>query len=400
MAAPNPIQELARLERLVKSGLPKVCLLTGANDWFRTQALDHLLATAVPADAELRIVDAGSLRADGSGGGDAEADDDADDGAESGGAGTTECPELQDLRGGGLFAKRAVVAVRRGTNWWKLHAATLAGEIERFAAGSSFVLEAPKLDRRKKVAAALVKTVEQAGGLFEFRDLYAAGFGESGVQPGGELCQWLLARAKKLGIAMQPEAGLLTIAQVGQALPELAAELERLAAAFGPDKQRPPLGPEDLREKLHCSFESTPFEFAEAVLLRDRRRAWRSLAAMFARGVRGKGGRNVDPGGLLPFTSSWLFGQLSKTYEARLALDAGASERDVAKDAGVFQFVDRFVAQVRGNRAPQLRRGILALHACQRSSRLTGEDPEVLLERFLQQWFDGAPVPTAAELGL
>ena len=44
--------------------------------------------------------------------------------------------------------------------------------------------------------------------------------------------------------------------------------------------------------------------------------------------------------------------------------------------------------------------GITALHACQRKSRATGEDAEVLLERFLAQWFDGAPIETAEELGL
>ena len=43
---------------------------------------------------------------------------------------------------------------------------------------------------------------------------------------------------------------------------------------------------------------------------------------------------------------------------------------------------------------------VLALHAALRKSRLTGEDGEALLERFLAQWFDGVPIETAEELEL
>jgi hypothetical protein len=40
----------------------------------------------------------------------------------------------------------------------------------------------------------------------------------------------------------------------------------------------------------------------------------------------------------------------------------------------------------------------LALVAVQRLSRLTGEQPDALLERFLAAWFDGVPVPVAEGL--
>jgi hypothetical protein len=76
------------------------------------------------------------------------------------------------------------------------------------------------------------------------------------------------------------------------------------------------------------------------------------------------------------------------------------SERDVAQKCGVFQFVDRFLATIRRHPAARLRRGLLAVHACQRLVRLTGEEPDALLERFLAQWFDGVPIPTAEDLEL
>lgn len=404
MAVPNPQDELTRLERLLAKGLPPVVLVTGPSDFFRAAAVDRLL-TAVPPDAELRTVDAVEERAGGGGGGGGEDDDADDDGdeavAEDGGAAAlAACPELQDLRGGGLFARRAFVVVRRGTNWWKKHAVTLAGQVARIASGCGFVLEAAKLDKRKKLAAGLVKSLGESGNVFDFRDLYDLPYDRTRSPVEGELCKWVVARSTQLGVALRPDAAWLLIAQVGKGPAELVAELERLVDQFGADKKRPPLLPAALRGKVTCSFESTPFELADAVLGDDRRAAFRSVRAMFDRGVRGKDGKAMDPGGLLPFATSWLFQQLANTYEGRVLLDEGVAARDLAARLGVRQFQDRFVASVQRHALPKLRRGIMALHACQRASRLTAESPDVLLDRFLMQWFDGTPIPTAEEFDL
>ena len=74
--------------------------------------------------------------------------------------------------------------------------------------------------------------------------------------------------------------------------------------------------------------------------------------------------------------------------------------QDVAGRVGVRAFAERFVEQLQRLDLARLRRGLLALHACQRQSRLSSEEPDVLLERFLAQWFDGAPIPTAQDLDL
>ncbi len=400
MAIPAPDHEIVRLHKLLKSGLPRVLLVSGVSDFFRAEAMDMVMA-AVPAQAELRVLDAVDQRDTGSGGDEDDRDD--DDGAElqtpDDDQGLMACPELLDLRGGGLFAKTAVLVVRRGKNWWKRHAVTLAGQIDRFQKGSSLVIEADKLDKRKKVAATLVKAVAEAGALFEFRDLWATGFG-SRDHADGELVRWLLARSRRLGVSLTGEAACLLVAQVGTALGELAAELGRLRDQLGADPQRAPLGPRDLQGKLTVSFESTPFELAEAVLDGDKRLALRSVQAMFARGVRDKAGKAMDGGGLLPFATSWLFRSIAAVYEGRLLLAQGVSERDVPARVGVRQFVPRFLGQLRQNDVARLERGLLALHACQRASRTLGEEPQVLLERFLSQWFDGAPIRSAEDFEL
>jgi DNA polymerase III delta subunit len=388
VAAPNPSIELSRLDKLVRAGLPSIVMITGDSDFFRGKAMERLLK-AVPKDAELRKVDGADLKATAD-------EDDADAGA----AGANLAPELQDLRGGGLFAKTSFVVVRRGANWWKKHSASIAALAEKIPAGSGLLLESAKVDKRKKVAAALVKQLVASGQVFEFRDLYELPYDRDRGPMDGELCKWVLQVSKKLLVPLEAESALLLIAQVGKMPGELLAELERLRDQFGTDTVRSPLAPKDLVGKLTVSFASTPFEFAEAVLSGKRQAAQRSLTAMFARGVKQQDGKTMDSGGLLPFTSSWLFREIGKVYEGRLLLDRGTSMRDLAKKAGVFQFADRFLEQVKCNTIDKLNRGVTALHACQRKSRMVGEDAEVLLERFLAQWFDGAPIETAEEFEL
>lgn len=386
MAAPNPSTELTRLDKLVRAGLPRIVVVTGVSDFFRTKAMERLLK-AVPKEAELRHVDGADMKAA------------ADDGDDDGPAPTL-APELQDLRGGGLFASRNFVAVRRGSVWWQKHSAAIADLAPKIPEGSCLLLEATKLDKRKKAAAALVKQLTADGAVFEFRDLYELPFDRERGPLEGELCKWVLVASKKLGVPLTPESALLLTSQVGKAPGELLAELERLKTQFADGAVTTALTPKDLVGKLTVSFESTPFEFTEAVLTGDRKAAQRSLSAMFARGVKQQDGKVMDTGGVLPFASSWLFRQMGQVYEGRLLLDKGVSLRDLPRQAGVRQFADRFIAQVKFCSIDRLHRGVTALHACQRKVRLASADPETLLERFLLQWFDGAPIETAEEMEL
>jgi hypothetical protein len=52
---------------------------------------------------------------------------------------------------------------------------------------------------------------------------------------------------------------------------------------------------------------------------------------------------------------------------------------------------------VQKNDAGRLRAGMLSLLHCQRQLRLAGEEPDLLLEQFLRQWFDGATLPPLQE---
>jgi len=395
MAVPHPETEFARLQKVLGKGLPPVLLVTGASDHFRARAMDAVLA-AVPKDAELRIVDAVDVRAGGETSTDASDDDDDDGSAVSDGADVP--AELLELRGGGLFARRSCLCVRRGANWWKRHASSLVAQAPNIAKGCSFVLEAAKLDRRRRAVAGYVKTLVEQAAVFEFRDLWDMPYDRSQGPFEGELCRWVVTNAAKIGVPLQPEAAWLVVVQVGKSLPELLAELQRLRDRVPADRRTRPLGPNDLRGQLTCSFESTPFEFASAVLGGDRRAAERSAHAMFDRGVRGRDGRPTDPGGVLPFTTSWMYQSLANLYEARLLLDSGIAPQDIPGRVGVRQFQGQFLADLQRNDVRRIQHGLLALHHCQRQSRASGEEPLLLLERFLAMWFDGPPIPPAEEV--
>lgn len=364
MAVPNPERELARLRKVLSEKQPKVVVLLGASEFFRGEALETTLAT-VPKSADLRSKD-GQEDSDGR--------------------------ELGDLLGGGLFGSGTWLVVRRGDAWLKKHGAELQGLLGRIAPGCGLLLELAKLDKRTKVA----RSLKEVGELFEFRDLYTEPYDRSRSPLDAEMISWLVERSRRLGVGVDAEAAFMLMSTVGQKPTELLAELVRLRGslpATGKHAGRA-YGPDDLRGHLTCSFESTPFEFAEAVLDFDRRRAMRSLHSMYARGVRSRDGSKVDAGGVFPFVTSWLHQTMNSVHRGRCLLDRGLAMEEVSRRLGVRVFVDRFLSQVRLNPETRLRQGLDLLMECQRDLRRTGEDAELLLERFLAGYF--RPLPGVA----
>ncbi len=357
MAVPNPERELARLRKVLAEKRPKVLVVLGASDFFRGEAFEIGLAN-VPDSADLRSKD-GQEDSDGR--------------------------ELGDLLGGGLFGSGTWLVVRRGDAWLKKRGAELQGVLDRIASGCGLLLELGKLDRRTKIA----RSLKEVGELFEFRDLYTEPYDRSRSPLEAEMISWLVERSRRLDAAITPEAAFMLMSSVGQKPAELCAELQRLRSSLqaAGKKVGRALGPDDLRGHLTCSFESTPFEVAEAVLDYDRRRASRSLHAMYARGVTSRDGSRVDAGGIFPFVTSWLQQSMGSVHRGRCLLDRGMALDEVSRQLGVRVFVDRFGSQVRSNPEARLLKGLDLLMECQRDLRRTGEDAELLLERFLADYF-------------
>ncbi len=351
MAAPHPEKELDRLQAQLGNGVPALTVITGPAGFFRNEAFEAVMR-AVQKDVDVRRID---------------------------GSDDTDGRELQDLMGATLFGAGTVVGVRRGDAWLARRGAELVEVLPRIAKGCALVVETGKLDGRTKLSKAFV----QAGAVFEFRELFAEPYDRSRSPLEAELVQWVVTRARKAQLRLSPDAAFLVVSSVGRDPAELMAEVRRLAADLPAGKT---YGPDDLRGKLTVSFESTPFELADAVLAFDRRRALRSIDAMFARGVRGRDGATVDSGGVFPFTVSWLWTAMSNAHAGRALLESGLRIDEVAGRLGVRTFVDRFKAQVDGNKEARLRRGLLLVLEAQRELRSTGEEPRAILERFLERY--------------
>lgn len=352
MAVPRPDDELTRLERRLKNGLAPVTVLLGPAPYFRGEALRLALA-AIPAGRELRIVDGQTDESDGR--------------------------EINDLRGAGLFGGGTWLVIKRAEKWLAKHGERLLPALDAVAKGCGLIVEASKLDKRYKLGKTLA-----AHDSYEFRELYAEPFDRSRSPLEAELVRWVGDRARASGVPLTPEAAFVLVSTVGKDPQELVAELQRLREQVGPVTKA--LRPDDLRGRLVCSFESTPFEFAAAVLDQDRARCLRSLAAMFARGVRDRDGAARDATGVFPFVSSWLFQSLSSVHRGRVLLDQGVPLRDVPARAGVRVFGDRYQQQVQRNPQRRLRRALTLLLDAQRSLRRTGEDPRWLLEQFVARY--------------
>lgn len=357
MAVPNPERELKRLEQKAKAGLDRVTVVLGASGFFRAEALELALA-AIPQGRDLRSIDGQQDSTDGR--------------------------ELQLLRGAGLFGGGTWLVVRRAEGWLAAHGEELSRSLDAISPRCGLIVEATKFDKRTKVGKALA-----ARDVYEFRDLYAEPFDRSRSPLEAELVAFVNQRARALGVPLTPEAAYVIVTTVGKEPAEIIPELRRLAERLGAQAKQKPLPPEALRGHLTCAFESTPFEFAEALLDHDRARCLRSLAAMFARGVKGRDGASVDRGGVFPFVTSWLHQSLANAHRGRCLLDRGVPANDVAQQVGVRVFADRFIRQVNQNPQARLLRGLHLLHDTQRRLRSTGEDPQLLLETMLARYFAG-----------
>jgi len=361
MAIPPPERELERLRQRAQAGLGPLTVITGPSAFFRREALALALA-AVPAGRDRRSVD--------------------------GQQGETSGQELADLRGGTLFGGGSWLVVRRAEPWLAQHGDDLLRTLPAIAKGCGLIVEAAKFDKRTKLGKALA-----GAETYEFRDLYAEPYDRSRSPLDAELVGWVAQRSRACGVPLGLEAAYVLVMTAGKDPADLMAELQRLAAQpvlVAAARQRP-LQAADLRGRLTCGFESTPFELAEAFLDHDRARCLRSLRAMFARGVRGRDGAPVDRGGVFPFAMSWLHQAVAGVHRGRLLLERGVPSADIAAQLGVRVFADRFVRQVSGNPQPRLRRALLLLRDTQRRLRNTGEDPELLLESLVARHFEDHP---------
>ena len=160
---------------------------------------------------------------------------------------------------------------------------------------------------RGKPLKALVKAVEGAGG--EVSE-YAA------PKP-WELPKWAIARARELGLILEPEAAKVLVGIVGSGQQRLLREIEKLAIALHPDVTA---RVEDVEQVAAGDTAPKLYDLADALVAGDLEVTMQLAEELSAQEERPS--RFVYP----------IVGRLREVHRAIELLDAGVPEKDLAKE--------------------------------------------------------------------
>ncbi len=215
-------------------------------------------------------------------------------------------------------------------------------------------------DSRTKAPKRLHEAVRKAGG-----DISA----EESVKP-WELPKWVIARAKELGLQLEPDTARALIAHVGDRQQRLLRELEKLALYAGPGAR---LDAATVDELTAPSAEHKAWSLADALLSGDAAAATRLYLTLRSQGER------------LPGLLYWMSNRVRTAHEVAIALEAGESDAQVKRRLRMpSRAADRLIADARRAGAANLERTIEELAELELSSRgggngIAGEDTAALL---------------------
>jgi DNA polymerase-3 subunit delta len=200
-------------------------------------------------------------------------------------------------------------------------------------------------DNRAKAPARLHQAVDNAGG-----DVAAEGT----VKP-WELPKWLIARARELGLKLDPDAARALIAQVGDRQQRLVRELEKLALSAAPETR---IDVGLIEAQAAASAERRVWSLADALLGGDAAAASGMYLALRAQGER------------LPGLIYWMAQRVRTALEVAQALEAGTPESQIKRGLRMpARAADRLIADARRTGAEPLRRALEQIADLELASR-------------------------------
>jgi DNA polymerase-3 subunit delta len=216
-------------------------------------------------------------------------------------------------------------------------------------------------DGRSVAPKRLHEAIEKAGG-----DISA----EQSVKP-WELPKWVSARAKEMGLTLEPGASSALIAHVGDRQQRLLRELEKLALEAGDGAS---LDVDAIEELTAPSAERKAWALADALLGGDSQDATRVYLALRAQGER------------VPGLLYWMAQRLRQAHEIAAALDAGEPPAQVRRRLRMpSKAAEQLINDARRAGADRLREAIVELADLELASRGgggkggVGEDTAALL---------------------
>jgi len=237
---------------------------------------------------------------------------------------------IDDLSGGGLFAGRRLVVVRRPEEHLKKvdgDASPLTRVARSFLSSAdspgTLVLSAPSL----RLDHPLAKAVVAAGGsVLALRRLWDSPPPWAPDPTRTELVQWLLGRARELGLRLEPAQAVYVCAAVGNDLAALDDQLAELRSSGG----------RSLRDVVSWTAATTPWAVADPIVAGDLPRALTGIEGLFRGGFQEQGGRRLlDSVALSTMLTAALGRGVRQALRLATELQGGRSEADAASAAGL-----------------------------------------------------------------
>jgi len=197
---------------------------------------------------------------------------------------------------------------------------------------------------------------------------------QAGVKP-WELPKWVIARARELGLTLQPDAARALVAHVGERQQRLLRELEKLALGAGAqeDGGGATVDVAEIDELTAASAERRAWSLADAIVAGDVRGAVRLYLAL-----RGQGER-------LPGLIYWMGQRVRMAHDMARALEEGRPASQIKRELRMpARAAERLIADAQRTGLERLRGAVaeiadLELASRGGGSRGTGEDTAALL---------------------
>ena len=177
---------------------------------------------------------------------------------------------------------------------------------------------------------------------------------EDSVKP-WELPNWVLARARELGLQLEPDAARALVAHVGERQQRLLRELEKLALATGPGGR---VDVAEIEAQTAPSAERKAWSLADALVAGDAPAASRIYLTLRSQGER------------LPGLIYWMAQRVRAAHDVAESLEAGEPPAQVKRSLRMpSRAADRLVNDARRAGADRLRSAICQIADLELASR-------------------------------
>ncbi len=248
-----------------------------------------------------------------------------------------------------LIPGRRYLLADRIEKWGKKQAATVADALIAAPEETTVVLIA-----RGKVPAPVAAAVKKVGG----EDL------SYDAPEGARLPVHLIESARARGFELTPEAARFMIGRMGESLPRLGAELDRLALWAGPNGA---VDVEDLQEMVADTSETSNFALGDALISGDRRQVITVAERLLGQGA---------TAGSTVYTTTT---SIRRAHKALVKLEEGVDPSQLERQLGVPPFVARrLINSLSGTTVEAMREAAVAMADLELWTRGGAEYPDEL----------------------